>query len=55
MGGKNFSEKLMGGSMPISVVPLFTADERSRVILPELDEDALSTYINANYIRVRVF
>ena len=27
-------------------------DEHSRVRLPEVDNDSLSTYINANYIRV---
>ena len=27
-------------------------DEHSRVRLPELDNDILSTYINANYMRV---
>ena len=37
----------------ISHLTIFVAsDERSRVILPESGDDVLSTYINANYIRV---
>ena len=30
----------------------FYTDEHSRVVLPDADEDPLSAYINANYIRV---
>ena len=30
----------------------FLVDELTRVILPDIDGDLLSTYINANYIRV---
>lgn len=30
-------------------------DEHSRVVLPRVEEDPLSTYINANYVRVCVF
>lgn len=33
--------------------PYLISDEHSRVILPDSEWDPLSSYINANYIRVR--
>ncbi|XP_035825940.1 tyrosine-protein phosphatase non-receptor type 5 [Aplysia californica] len=52
----NHTEKVsVAGSGMKNRYKTIIPNEHSRVVLPDIDNDPLNSYINANYIRVRVF